>query len=62
MGIPNLTMAPNEIKTLTYDIYTGPKFNAYLRDLKMCIRDRFRTASGQGSMKNGSLSVLPFKR
>jgi len=33
MGIPNLTVAPNEIKTLTYDIYTGPKFNAYLRDL-----------------------------
>lgn len=35
MGIPNLTMAPNEIKTLTYDIYTGPKFNAYLRDLNL---------------------------
>lgn len=33
MGIPNLTMPPNSIKTLTYDIYTGPKFNAYLRDL-----------------------------
>ena len=35
MGIPNLTMAPNEIKTLTYDIYTGPKLNAYLRDLNL---------------------------
>ncbi|MFR2286829.1 MAG: membrane protein insertase YidC, partial [Akkermansia sp.] len=35
MGIPNLAMAPNEIKTLTYDIYTGPKFNAYLRDLNL---------------------------
>ena len=35
MGIPNLTMAPNEIKTLTYDIYTGPKFNAYLRALNL---------------------------
>lgn len=35
MGIPNLTIAPNEIKTLTYDIYTGPKFNAYLRDLNL---------------------------
>lgn len=35
MGIPNLTMAPNDIKTLTYDIYTGPKFNAYLRELNL---------------------------
>lgn len=35
MGIPNLTMLPNDIKTLTYDIYTGPKFNAYLRDLNL---------------------------
>ena len=35
MGILNQAMATNEIKTLTYDIYTGPKFNAYLRDLNL---------------------------
>lgn len=39
MGIPNLTLAPKEIKTLTYDIYTGPKFNAYLRDLNFSYPD-----------------------
>lgn len=35
LGIPNIMMPPNGMKTLTYDIYTGPKFNGYLRDLNL---------------------------
>ncbi len=33
MGIPNMNLMPNTVKTLSYDIYTGPKLNDSLRDL-----------------------------
>ncbi len=33
MSTPNISLTPNAAQTLTYDIYTGPKVNPYLRAL-----------------------------
>ncbi len=39
MGLPTVSLPPNTTKTLTYDIYTGPKLNANLRDLNATYPD-----------------------